>query len=658
MKALTAAVIGLTLFAPAPACAGEIRALFVGIDRYLYSATPVPGSRTVVPEAGFRNLRGAVADTMAMREAMRTTYKLDIDTPPGQRRASCKTGNAVSITLTDTCATRAEILGAFRRQVAASRPADTLLFYYAGHGAQFLDTVIRDQKSGYNDTIMPTDARKPGAQTDGDILDRELRAEIDAATDKGINIVTIFDSCNSGTATRDPAAIGEARKGPSVRMPSVRPMVVTERSGPGGGYRVHLAAAADGEEAREVGKPGERKAGVFTTALVKTLTRMPNARFADIATEVRLSVNGAGHSGQNPQAEGALGASLGGTNDYRPTLDASPSGDGMRLAAGKLSGVTVGSTHALFQSTTDALAPSAVPFATGEVTRADDVSALLRFNLRPPGPLPPRLVAIETAHAFGGQPLLIRQDAVAPEDRPQVAAAIAGLTYAKIGELAQLQLTSGTTGLRLVGLDGIGDVDLGPAQDAGFGPRLRRALQKVARVQALLDLARVKPLGPQVATPAVSFCISSDLTYDLEQCPQATTSDGPALKLNQPAKIAVVNQSEAPLFVYVFAIDQDLTVNLMLPPNSGVDNTPLAAGAAVQRSDTGPVDPGRLQFLTLATPTQINATALEQSGVGARDGGCINALERILCAANVGTRDPSVSRVGAWSAILSSAMVK
>ncbi len=658
MKALTPILIGLTLLSSAPACAGEIRALFVGIDRYLYSATPVPGSRTVVPEAGFRNLSGAVADTMTMREAMRTTYKLDIDTPPDKRRSSCKTANAVSITLTDTCATRAEILGAFRRQVAASKPTDTLLFYYAGHGAQFLDTVIRDQKSGYNDTIMPTDARKPGAQTDGDILDRELRAEIDAATDKGVNIVTIFDSCNSGTATRDPAAIGEARKGPSVRMPGVRPMVVTQRSGPGGGYRVHLAAAADGEEAREVGKPGERKAGVFTTALVKTLTRMPNARFADIATEVRLSVNAAGHSGQNPQAEGALGASLGGANDYRPTLDASPAGDGIRLSAGKLSGVTIGSAYALFGSVTEALAQTAVPIANGEVTRVDDVSATMSLDVRPAVTLPTRLVAVETAHAFGGQALLIRQDAVAPANRPQIATAIAGLTYAKIGEPAQLQLTSRTTGLRLVGLDGIGDVDLGPAQDAAFAPRLRRALQKIARVQALLDLARVKSLEPQTATPAVSFCISSDLTYDLEQCPQAPTSDGPALKLNQPAKIAVVNQSEAPLFVYVFAIDQDLTVNLMLPPSGGVDNTPLAAGAAVQRSDTGPVDPGRLQFLTLATPTPINAAALEQSGVGAREGGCVNALERILCAANVGTRDPSVPRVGSWSAILSSAMVK
>ncbi len=658
MRVLRTFLPGLLLAAPTPACAGEIRVLFVGIDRYLYSATPVPGSRTGVPDAGFQDLSGAVADTMTMRDAMRSIYKLDIDTPPGKRRASCKSGNTVSITLTDICATRAEILGAFRRQIAASKPADTLVFYYAGHGSQFLDTVIRDQKSGYNDTIMPTDAREPGAQTDGDILDRELRAEIDAATDKGINVVTIFDSCNSGTATRDPAAIGTARKGPSVRLSGVRPMVATQRSGLGGGYRVHLAAAADGEEAREVGKPGERKAGVFTTALVKILKRMPGARFADIATEVRLSVNGAGHSGQNPQAEGALGASLGGTQDYRPTLRAVPTEGGVKLDAGRLSGVTVGSSFGLFRSVTEALQPSAIPLATGLVAKVDNVSATMSLDVLPSVTLPTRLVAIETAHAFGDQPLLIRQDALDATGRAHVTAAIAGLTYAKVGEPAQLQLTSGPLGLQLVGLDGIGDVDLGPAQDPSFAPRLRRALQKVARVQALLDLTRVKPLGPQAAAPDVSFCVNSDLTYDLEQCPEAATSDGPALTLNQPAKIAVVNHSDAPLYVYVFAIDKDLTVNLVLPPSGSDDTTALAPGAAVQRSDTGPVDPGRLQFLTLATPTPINAAALEQSGVGAREGGCVNPLERILCAAAVGTRDPSVPRVGAWSAILSSAMVR
>ncbi len=655
--------LALALCSAAPASAGEIRALFVGIDRYLYSATPVRGSRTVTPTAGFQDLSGAVADTMRMREAMREIYKLAIDTPPDVQRGSCKTSNSVSITLTDICATRAEILTSFRRQVAASKPDDTLLFYFAGHGSQFLDTVIRDQKSGYNDTIMPTDARKPGALSDGDIMDRELRTEIDAATDKGVNVVTIFDSCNSGTATRDPSAEGVPRKVPALKVQSVRPLLAQNRSGPGGGYRVHLAAAADGEEAREVGRPGDRKAGVFTTALVKTMKIMPNARFADLATEVRMRVEEAGHGGQNPQAEGALNASIGGGTDYRPTLEAASAGDGVRLAAGRLSGVTLGSSYALFGSVTDALAMGGVPLASGKVVSVDDRSAMLTFAGRLAEPLPVRLVALETAHAFGGQPLLIRYQGLTPAGQAGLAAAITGLTYAKVGEPAQLLVTSGTVegaaGLRLIGLDGIGDVDLGLAADPAFAARLRRALQKVARVQALLDLARVKPVGPVPPQPDISFCISSDLDYDLEQCPPVETSDGPTLTLNKAAKLAVVNTSERPLFVYVFAIDSSYTVNLMLPPSGAIDTTALAAGAAVQRSDTGPVDAGRLQFLTLATEFPINAAALEQSGVGARDpAGCVSALERILCAAAIGTRDPSVPRSGAWSALLTSSIVK
>lgn len=658
MKGLARSVMAMLLTMPGVAPAGEIRALFVGIDRYLYSSTAVPGSRTVVPTAGFRDLRGAVSDTMTMREALRTIYRLDIDTPPTVRRIACKTENAVSITLTDTCATRAAILDGLRRLVARSKPGDTAIFYFAGHGSQFLDKIVGDQASGYSDTILPTDARKPGAQIDGDILDRELRVEIDAATDKGVNVVTIFDSCNSGTATRDPAAQGEARHAPVLRVAGIRPMTVQPRSGSGGGYRVHLAAAADGEEAREVGKPGARKAGVFTTALVDVLKIMPNARFADVATEVRLRVGTAGFVGQNPQAEGALNASLGGANDHRPTYSATHSGSGLTLLAGSLSGVTPGSTFALFHSSSEALAPGAVPLASATVAKVYTNSAGLALSIPAPASLPSRLIALETAHAFGGQKLLIRADAVNAADKAAVAAALRGLDFANLGEPAQLQLSSGASGLRLVGLDGIGDVELGPSQDAGFSGRLRAALQKVARVNALLDLARVRRLGAEAGEPLVAFCISSDLLYDPDQCPAAATSDGPLLALNKPAKLTVTNRSGSPLYVYVLAIDRNYAVNLLLPANHGVDSA-LRPGLSVQRSDTGPDDIGRLQFLTLSTDAPINAAALEQSGVGGRDpAGCVSALERALCAAAKGTRDPAVPRVGTWSAILSSTQVK
>ena len=306
--------MGLAMFtyAGAPANAA-IRAVFVGVDRYAYS-------QTNVDTAEFKDLRGAVADTQHIKAAFRSAYGLDLDVPAA---GQCQSANSVSITLTDACATRAAVLKALDDQIKASSRGDTLIFYFAGHGSQVYDDQVFDQASQHNDTIMPTDARKPGASEPTDILDRELRDVIDRATSADVNVVTIFDSCNSGTATRGDIADGEGRSAPPLRVTSVRPATRSRGIGRGGGYRVHFAAAADGEVAREVGGAGVRS-GVFTSALSQTLAAMPNASFADMAAEVRLKVSEGGHSLQTPQAEGELQATLGGKSRPVPLYEARP----------------------------------------------------------------------------------------------------------------------------------------------------------------------------------------------------------------------------------------------------------------------------------------------------------------------------------------------
>ena len=95
MKRWPLAVTMLAACLPAPAAAA-LRAVFVGVDKYLYS-------RTNLPTANFDDLRGAVGDVGRIKAALRTAYGLDLDdAAPGR----C-TGNAVSITLLDGCATRA-----------------------------------------------------------------------------------------------------------------------------------------------------------------------------------------------------------------------------------------------------------------------------------------------------------------------------------------------------------------------------------------------------------------------------------------------------------------------------------------------------------------------------------------------------------------------
>jgi Caspase domain len=263
---------------PTSAHAQTTRAVFVGIDSYQFSTAKNP-------QATFKDLRGAVADTVRFKNVLREKYSLDLDrTPQGQ----CPdTTHPVSITLLNRCATRAEIIAALNQMIDRSGPNDTVLFYFAGHGSQYADQEYT-QSSGYNGTILPTDARNPLAEAEGDILDRELRRIKERAVAKGIYFVSIFDSCNSGTATRDGAA-GQSRNVPPLKAkPPLRP-AGPEPIGPGGGYWVHLAAAQDGEQAQEVGAVGKRE-GVFTTALIDTMREMPAATFGDIMREVQAKL--------------------------------------------------------------------------------------------------------------------------------------------------------------------------------------------------------------------------------------------------------------------------------------------------------------------------------------------------------------------------------
>ncbi|MFN5821407.1 MAG: caspase family protein, partial [Novosphingobium sp.] len=195
----------LTFSITAPAAA-KIRAVFIGIDKYAYS-------RTEVPFADFKDLHGAVNDARAIKRTLASVYGLDFD----DDGSGCSSENAQSITLINQCATRKAIFAAWNRQIAASAPGDTLILYFAGHGSRFIDDQEFRQASGYNGTILPYDARNPkpapGA-VQAEIRDVEIKEVIDAATAKGVNVVTIFDSCNSGTITRDGPADGQSRWAP------------------------------------------------------------------------------------------------------------------------------------------------------------------------------------------------------------------------------------------------------------------------------------------------------------------------------------------------------------------------------------------------------------------------------------------------------------
>ena len=92
---------------PVPAHAQQIRTLFVGIDSYQFSSAP--GRK-----AAFKDLKGAVNDSLRFKKALAQLHGLELD-PLSEDVVSpenCKGETTNSITLVNFCAKRDAILGA------------------------------------------------------------------------------------------------------------------------------------------------------------------------------------------------------------------------------------------------------------------------------------------------------------------------------------------------------------------------------------------------------------------------------------------------------------------------------------------------------------------------------------------------------------------
>ena len=631
--------------------AGTIRAVIVGIDDYQFS-------RAHRSAADFNNLKGAVFDAQRFGAAMAELYGVNVAKLSG---ADCEAANGDPVTLINQCATRGRILAALDQQIATLEPGDTLLFYFAGHGAQFRDDERFDQDSGFNATILPHDARNPDGSK-GDIFDTELKAIKDRAAAKGLYFVSIFDSCNSATATRTGAS-GQSRNAPPLTGSQVPETRATAPTGAGEGYWVHLAAAQDGEEAQEVpsGTIGKRE-GVFTTALIEAL-RMPNMRratFGDIIAEVQLRVAQKGHFAQNPSAEGALTAAFGAREGTAILFAAEREGADIVLKAGAASGITVGSTFAFYASEADALRRTG-QLAKGTVIAVDRNSARVAAKLAEGADLPANLAAEEIAHFVAADSVAVSNQLPSGAARDAVAAALARIPFAALRDngavlLALKDPSSSAIAMRAADGTLLSD-SLGNPDDPAFAARLEGELTKIARVQQLLALRTdMQSTGAANDTANIAFCVAGT-GYRVTACPQIEGGGLRRLDTGQNVTFTVRNDGGEALYIYVLAIDPRNAVQQILPRPNEID-AKIRPGEDYRRDASGFRTPGTYRFITIATDQKIRADALVQSGNGTRDiAACRSPLERLLCSANDGTRDPQVSSIGNWSVSVSSAIV-
>ncbi|SMH31854.1 caspase family protein [Azospirillum agricola] len=172
----TALAAGIAcLLAAAPAQSREGKALVIGIDRYPHVS----------------RLDGSANDARSMRDFAIERWGFK--------------PNDVKL-LIDGEATRSAILSALDAWlVSGTKPGDTVLFFFSGHGYRVPDLngdeALRNPADNQDEVIVAFDGRlRQGGGYEGFVLDDEIDERLKRLKDR--QVVMLFDSCFSGTMTR------------------------------------------------------------------------------------------------------------------------------------------------------------------------------------------------------------------------------------------------------------------------------------------------------------------------------------------------------------------------------------------------------------------------------------------------------------------------
>jgi metacaspase-1 len=132
---------------------------------------------------GINDLQGCINDVTNVRSVLKTFFGY--------------TNNDIRV-LTNSRATKENILQRLSKMVKSAENGDSLIFHYSGHGSQIRDRDGDELKDHMDEIICPYDMN----WDDGFITDDMLR-EILSKLKPGVKLEILLDSCHSGTGTRD-----------------------------------------------------------------------------------------------------------------------------------------------------------------------------------------------------------------------------------------------------------------------------------------------------------------------------------------------------------------------------------------------------------------------------------------------------------------------
>jgi pimeloyl-ACP methyl ester carboxylesterase len=273
----------------------HIYALLVGINDY-------------APDSRVNSLQGCVPDIQTVQAYVEDRV------PPENRHI---------LPLFNEQATRQAVIDAFRTHLCQAGSEDTVLFYYAGHGSQedAPEEFWTIEPDRLNETLVLYDSRSPNGL---DLADKELAVLIGEVAQKNPHIVIIFDSCHSGSGTRNVLQEMEERRLPkssrkrplesylgllsTAEIDSLKPESRSPDQNPGGwslprGRHVLMAACRDHETAKESPTDSGQRRGIFSRFLLQALTQTNgNLSYRDLFQQVNALVRG-NIAAQSPQLE-------------------------------------------------------------------------------------------------------------------------------------------------------------------------------------------------------------------------------------------------------------------------------------------------------------------------------------------------------------------
>ncbi|KAK7412154.1 hypothetical protein VNO78_03603 [Psophocarpus tetragonolobus] len=185
-----------------------------------------------------------------------------------------------------TIPTKHNMRMAMRWLLEGSRPGDSLVFHFSGHGSRQVDTNM-DEVDGYDEAICPLDY-----QHQGKILDDEINATIVRPLPPGAKLHALVDTCFSGTILDLPFMCRINRKGYYGWEDHRHPRAGYK--GTRGGLAVCISACDDDGNAADTSAfSGEESAGALTFSFIQTMQHEANLTYGQLLNSMRSIVRGA-----------------------------------------------------------------------------------------------------------------------------------------------------------------------------------------------------------------------------------------------------------------------------------------------------------------------------------------------------------------------------